>query len=112
MALGASAITPEVSFAQGQPVAICPSGLASCLYTHITTATTTAIKSGPGVLHLISVNTGAAGTATLYDNTAGSGTVIGIIDTTAAKDVLLDVGFATGLTIVTAGTSDITVSYK
>lgn len=53
--------------------------------------------------------------ATIYDNTAGSGTKIGTIDTTAGVQTFLyDVAFSTGLTIVTAaGTaSDMTLSYK
>ncbi len=59
-----------------------------------------------------------ASTAVVYDNTAGSGTKIATIDTLAASGKQgwnqYDIVFATGLTIVTTGTSppDITVSYK
>lgn len=86
-------------------------------YSHISTSTTTTVKSGAGVLHAISVN--ALGTvasqATIYDNTAGSGTVIAVVDTlTQLRTVLLDVAFTTGLTIVTTGTvaPDLTVAYR
>lgn len=83
-------------------------------YSHITTATTTVIKTGSGVLHTITVGTGGASSvATVYDNTAGSGTVIAVLSTAAQASLTLDVGFSTGLTVVTAtGTpADITISY-
>jgi hypothetical protein len=85
-------------------------------YANINTNTTTTVKSGAGVLHNITINTkGATGnTATIYDNTSGSGTKIATIDTTQQVQTLaLDVSFNTGLTIVTAnGTAaDLTVSY-
>jgi hypothetical protein len=85
-------------------------------YSNLSANGTTTVKSGAGLLHSLCINTkGATGnTATLYDNTSGSGTKIATIDTTAQVQTLLyDVGFTTGLTIVLAtGTSaDITVSY-
>lgn len=87
------------------------------LYSHISTATTTTVKSGAGNLHSISVNTKGtvASTITVFDNTAGSGTVIGVIDSLNLSGAfVLDVAFTTGLTIVTTGTvsPDITVSYR
>lgn len=86
-------------------------------YAHISTATTTIVKSGAGVLHNISVNTlgTVASVTTVYDNTAGSGTVIAVINTLALSGAfVLDVAFSTGLTLVTTGTvaPDITVSYR
>jgi hypothetical protein len=85
-------------------------------YANLNTNGTTTVKSGEGVLHSITINTKGAtsNTATVYDNTAASGTKIATIDTTAQIQTLLfDVNFTTGLTIVLAsGTSaDITVSY-
>lgn len=85
-------------------------------YANITTDTTTALKSGPGYLHTVCVNTPAAtGTITIYDNTAGSGTKIGAI-TSFASTVgcqTYDVAFWIGLTIVTAtATPDITVTFR
>jgi hypothetical protein len=80
--------------------------------------TTTTIKSTPGVLHSICLNTQAAGTAAIYDSTAGSGTKIGTITGTAVATggpscYLYDVQFWTGLTIVTATAAmDITVSFR
>jgi hypothetical protein len=85
-------------------------------YQNITSQTTTVIKSAPGVLHTVCVNTPAnGGTITIYDNTAGSGTKIGTVtsETAVVGCVTYDVAFWTGLTIVTATASpDITVSFR
>jgi hypothetical protein len=88
-------------------------------YNHISSATTTVVKSSSGVLHSLLINTPvASATITIYDNTAGSGTVIGVITCggTLANDqanlYTYDVAFTTGLTIVTSAATDITVSYR
>jgi hypothetical protein len=87
-------------------------------YTNITTATTTVVKSGGGVLKSIVINTAVAnGVIAIYDNTAASGTLIGTITLPA---VVLDsqyaipygVRFSTGLTIVTTGTPNLTVVWN
>lgn len=82
-------------------------------YTNITSATTTTIKSGKGVLRSININTTAAGTITVYDNTAASGTKIATFPASAVVGTR-DFGcrFHTGLTIVTAAASDITVIWE
>lgn len=84
--------------------------------TRIAANGTTTLKSGAGQLCSITVNTkGATGnTITIYDNTAGSGTVLAVIDTTVQPGTFFyDVAFATGLTVVVAnGTAaDFTVSF-
>jgi hypothetical protein len=88
-------------------------------YSNITSATTTTVKSGAGFLHAIIINTPvASATITIYDSTTGSGTKIGTITlgATLANDIygnfLYDVYFTTGLTIVTSGVTDITVSSR
>lgn len=84
-------------------------------YANITTATTTTVKSGAGVLDKIVVNSAGSGsTITIYDNTAGSGTKIGTATGAAQTTLTYNVHFSTGLTIVTASGSaaDITVSYR
>lgn len=84
-------------------------------FTNITSATTTAIKSGEGKLVRITINTKAtSGVVTIYDNTAGSGTTIGTITNPGtlldnAQTYEYGVHFRTGLTIVTSGTQNITV---
>lgn len=83
---------------------------------HITTSTTTTVKSGAGTFRGLVINTkGATSTATIYDSTTGSGTVLAVVDTTVNVATLrYDVAFATGLTVVTAGgtPADLSVIYK
>lgn len=86
-------------------------------FTNITTSTTTTVKSGAGTLAGVTVNTKGtvASTITIYDNTAGSGTKIGTIDSlNLSGQFVFNVAFATGLTLVTTGTlaPDITVSWR
>ena len=80
---------------------------------------TTTVKSGAGTLHSIILNSAAVATntTTIYDNTAGSGTVIGrpaVTTATVPTTLIYDLAFATGLTIVTATANggDMTVTYK
>ena len=78
--------------------------------------TTTVVKSGSGALHTITFNKPVAtGVVTIYDNTAGSGTVIGTITVPSSPmpvTLTYDLIFSTGLTIVTAtAAQDITVTY-
>lgn len=88
---------------------------------------TTVVKSGAGVCRGISINNNSTGgTITLYDNTAASGTKIatlviatpsgGLLSATGTPSpcyATLAAEFATGLTVVTAGSivNDITVYY-
>ena len=80
---------------------------------NITTATTTVVKGGRGVLVSIILNETNAGAITVYDNTAASGTIIGTIAIGAAAGSVFPYlcQFSTGLTVVTAGADDITVVY-
>ena len=89
------------------------------IYQNITTATTTTVKSTPGYIHTITINTQvASATITIYDNTAASGNKIGIITlpsavtTSEPVTVTYDANFLVGLTIVTSGATDISVSYR
>lgn len=84
--------------------------------THLSALGTTTLKSGPGVLHRLVINSkGASGnTVTLYDSTSGSGTVLAVVDATQnVVSLAYDVNFITGLTaVVAAGTAaDITISW-
>jgi hypothetical protein len=93
-------------------------------YRNLTTATTTVVKNATGRLYGVAVNTLVSGaTLTLYDNTAGSGTIIAtqtLVFTTSAatsytwSPTLQNIGgvtFATGLTAVTTGTANWTIYY-
>lgn len=87
-------------------------------YGNMTTATTTTFKSGAGVLHSITVNSlgTVASAVSVFDNTAGSGTSIAVINslTTGQATYTYDVAFSTGLTVTTTGTvaPNVTVSYR
>ncbi len=95
-------------------MAYTPAG--SYSFSHLNANGTTVIRTGAGMLGNVTINTkgATANTLTLYDNTAASGTVIAVIDTTAQVQVLnFEVAFATGLTAVLAtGTAaDVTIGY-
>jgi len=85
-------------------------------YYHIAGAAAThTLKVGPGKLQKIMFNNTSGTNITIYDNTAASGTVIGIITTTSAAigEWEYNVAFNTGLTMVTVGNSlDATVIYE
>lgn len=95
-----------------------PTVSAGFTFGNMTTATTTTFKSGAGVLHTITIGTlgTVASAVSIFDNTAGSGTSIGILNslTTGQGTYTFDVAFTTGLTITTTGTvaPNITVSYR
>lgn len=81
--------------------------------TYIATATTTVVKTGAGHLARIVVGETAAGAITIYDNTAASGTILGVLKASIVEDTYeFNIAFATGLTIVTAGASKITVVWR
>lgn len=87
-------------------------------FANITTATTTTVKAGAGILKSIIFNKRVvSGVITIYDNTAASGTKIGTITLGAAlltdppQTVNYEVAFGTGLTIVTSAAEDLTVIY-
>ena len=84
-------------------------------FTHITGAVTTVLKSGSGVLFGVYVTNNATNTDTmiLYDNTAGSGTIIASARTDKTTlGWMGGVNFSTGLTIVTTGTSNWTITWR
>lgn len=86
-----------------------------CVYrsTYIATATTTTVKSGTGRLHTLTLGETAAGAITIYDNTAGSGTILAVLKASVAEQTFtFDLKFTTGLTIITAGASKLTVTWE
>ncbi len=79
---------------------------------YISTATTTTVKTGAGVLNAITLTETAAGTITIYDNTAASGTIIAVLKASIVEGTyFFNRSFATGLTIVTAAASKLHVSF-
>ena len=85
-------------------------------YSHISTNTSTAIRTGATELHTITLNSvGSGSTATIYDNTTCTGAVVAVIDTSkqTGTSQRFDALLNTGLCVLTAGTSaaDITVMW-
>lgn len=81
--------------------------------THISTATTTVVKSGRGTAVRLIIGETAAGAITVYDNTAASGTVLAAFKASVGEGVYeLGFRFQTGLTVVTAAASKITVVWE
>lgn len=84
-------------------------------FAHLTAGTNVLRPTGESAwLHGVTVNTGAAGTITVYNNGAASGDVVAVI-TVAATDVhSLDynIRLDTGCTVVLSVTMDITVIYE
>lgn len=79
-------------------------------YTYISTATTTQVATGQGALIRIIVNTTAAGAISIIDNTSGSTVNIGSLKASIAEGSYeFGIQFVSGLRIITAGASDITV---
>ncbi len=82
-------------------------------YTNISTNTTTTIFTGKGFLHSIVVNTTAAGSIKIIDNTTGTTANVGTLKASVAEGTYLyDVAISAGLIIITAGASDITVAWS
>lgn len=79
-------------------------------YTHISTGTTTVVSTVPCVLISVIINTSVANAITLYDNTSAVAPVVGIIAASAAIGAIeYKVQLVNGLTVVTAGASDLTI---
>lgn len=88
-------------------------------YAHISTATTTVVKSAPGLLGSIVVNSVAAATGTIsvFDNTSAAAPTVAVLalSTTpplAGAEYTFNVNLKNGLTIVTSEVIDITVIYR
>lgn len=87
---------------------------------HITTAATTTPVSGAGIIEGIDISTlVASATITVYDSLTASGTVLGVMtlpsvitEANPIMDWLHNRAFATGLTIVTSGATDVNVCYR
>jgi hypothetical protein len=80
--------------------------------TYISTATTTVVKSGRGTLGKIIITETAAGAITVYDNTAASGTTLAVFKASVVEGSYeFNIRFLTGLTVVTAGASKLTVTW-
>lgn len=88
-------------------------------YTRISTATTTLIKTGAGTLHAIIVNTPVTNGVIEADDALTNTTPIiakatypATLLSSGPVTVTYDVSFATGLSITTTGTMDITIAWR
>ncbi len=80
--------------------------------TYISLATTTQVFSGRGTLHAITIGETAAGAISIIDNTAGSTVNLASLKASIAEGTyLFDCSVSTGLRIITAGASKITVTW-
>ena len=81
-------------------------------YKNLTASGTTVVKTGAGQLYGFYVGT-ATGNITIYDNTAGSGTVVLATSAvpTAGTTYVIPISFGTGLTIVLSGGAVVTALY-
>jgi hypothetical protein len=81
--------------------------------TYISTNTDTVVKAAPGILHSITIGETAAGAITIYDNTSAASTVILVLKASIAEQTFVfDITFNVGLTITTAGSSKLQVSWE
>lgn len=88
-------------------------------YVHITTATTTLVKSGAGTLHALIVNTPVlSGVVELDDAITHTTPIVAKVTYPATlvsdgpDSVIYDLAFSTGMSVTTTGVMDITVVYK
>lgn len=82
------------------------------LSNYISSATTTQVKTGAGVLHALVLTETAAGAITVYDNVTSTGTPVAVLKASIVEGTYaFNVAFSTGLRVVTAGASKLTVSY-
>jgi len=81
-------------------------------YTNITSGATTQVFTGRGLLQAITINTTAAGTIKIIDNTSGTTANVGTIVASAGIGTYwFNCSISSGLRIVTAAASDITVTW-
>ena len=80
---------------------------------YIATATTTQVKTGAGALKAIVVGTEAAGAIKIIDGTSGTTTNLGELESGANPGTYeFNCQFTSGLRIVTAAATKITVIYR
>lgn len=77
--------------------------------TYISTATTTLVATGRGVLKRIVLGETAAGAITVYDNITATGTVLAVLKASITEGTYeIGASFSVGCTIVTGAASKLT----
>ena len=84
-------------------------------YKNVTQAAAVQVKTGPSRLYGLTVTVSTAGTVTVYDNTAASGTILFTKASLAVGDVIhfggLGIAAGTGLHVVCGGTATVNILY-
>ena len=81
--------------------------------TAISTATTTLVKTGAGILGNFVVTGGVAGTVKVYDGINATGIlIVDLGSTNALATYILDRAFRVGLCIVTSSATTVSVGWK
>lgn len=82
-------------------------------FLNIADTASTLVKSGAGYLHAIIVNNSPAGSLTVYDNTAGSGTKIATLKASITEGTYtFNCQFDNGLYVIPAAVGDYTIVYR
>lgn len=113
---GASAANYNLEYLFAQPGLTAP----ATLFNHITGTTATAVKPVPGYLHTINVNTGGAGTVSVFDLATASCTgtpatnTVAVVTATATtlQTFTFDVNLLNGICVKASVAMDLTVSYQ
>lgn len=80
---------------------------------YVAGAATTLIKTGRGHLHSVTIGLPSASTVSVYDGLSAAGTLIAVLTAAAVPFIWTpNCTFGVGLTVVTAGTSNISVVYQ
>lgn len=87
---------------------------------HVTGTAAVSVTSVPSFLHAVSINTGAAGTISLFDQISTtctgtpSGSVVAVITATTSslQSLLYDVNFTQGICVKASAAMDFTISYQ
>lgn len=85
------------------------------LYFHINSAQISIIKIGSGILGSIAINSPGNDTITIIDNYTGNGPIVAVLKPDVGKTPFIieyNLNFVEGLTVITTGISDITLTYK
>lgn len=84
-----------------------------CLSQTYLVGTSTVSSGGHGIFHGACVNTGAAGTLTIYNSSNTAINPIAAINTAAVVPcALYDVGVSSGLTYTNSATANVTILYQ
>lgn len=111
---GGAATSVQTEYVFAQP----GSAKTSQFYTHITGTTATAVKTVPGFLHTLTINTGGAGTVSVFDLASASCTgtpatnTVAVITAVAAtlQTFTYDVNLINGICVKASAAMDLTVS--